>query len=327
VIGAHRRQRHAKEINLSDPQRKSPHSDDLLLDSYWYHSIELLPGVYTPGQNHANLLGTRELLKGCQVAGSRCLDIGTMDGLMAALLCRRGAEAVVACDRLARPRETAIVKRCLGVDFTYLSNVLLPDLRQIAPKLGPPFDLIVFSGVLYHMYDPMVGLALVRSMIRTGGLLVLETDAAHSKAMMAYFNSSASLARDLHHYWDLSVTLLDYLLRYFCFKPLDCCYVRQEGRNRTSDGSELLRCAVVCRAVEAREPDMGDEWMVGERYEDAEYPPWGDHGNSAPLAYQSTARPLVQRPSGSVNLYDTIASIASLVWTPDRSRLDLGAMD
>jgi 2-polyprenyl-3-methyl-5-hydroxy-6-metoxy-1,4-benzoquinol methylase len=312
---------------LSDPQRKSPHSDDLLLDSYWYHSIELLPGVYTPGQSHVNLPGIRELLKGCQVAGSRCLDIGTMDGLVAALLCRRGAETVVACDRLTRPREIAIVKRCLGVDFTYLSNVLLPDVRQIAPKLGPPFDLIVFSGVLYHMYDPMAGIALVRSMIRTGGLLVLDTDAMFSKSMVAYFNSSGSLTPDRHHYWNLSVTLLDYLLRYFSLKPIDCCHVRQEGRVRTSDGCEPFRCAVVCRAVEAREPDMGDEWMVGERYEDAEYPPWGAVGNRAALAYQSIARPLVQRPSGSVNLYDTIAGAASLVSTPERTRLDLGAMD
>lgn len=38
-----------------------------------------------------------------------------------------------------------------------------------------PFDVVVFAGVLYHMIDPLAGMAIARSFLREGGIAVLET--------------------------------------------------------------------------------------------------------------------------------------------------------
>src|SRR5207244_9825176 len=63
---------------------------------YWYHSIELGPGVVTPGV--FDLRPIVERLPWPDLAGKRCLDVGTSDGFFAFELERRGAGEVVAVD-------------------------------------------------------------------------------------------------------------------------------------------------------------------------------------------------------------------------------------
>ena len=40
----------------------------------WYHKLELLPGLMTNGPGFDNLVVTREMLNGIDVAGQNCLD-------------------------------------------------------------------------------------------------------------------------------------------------------------------------------------------------------------------------------------------------------------
>ena len=59
-----------------------------------------------------------------------------------------------------------------------LSTCKLADLRPPLRQSGEaPFDVVVFSGVMYHMLDPLGGLAHAHSLVRDGGLLILETSA------------------------------------------------------------------------------------------------------------------------------------------------------
>lgn len=274
--------------------------DNLMLDGNWYHAIELKPGVYTPGFKFPNIAMTRRMLKGCEVAGATCLDVGAMDGFVSALLARRGAARVFACDRYNRRSQIDIVARSLGININYLSGVSIGDVRRIAPSLmDNPFDLIVLSGVLYHMYDPMSGLGLIRSMVRPGGIVVVETQAIKSKEMVSYFNANGSIADDCHNYWNMSVELLDYLLRYFRLKALDCCYYEMPGN--------AVRISVACEAVTASLADPGDTFMsVPTRDDDADYPTWGS-GDGRPLIYTpSTPAASIKRPCGAVNLYEAL---------------------
>src|SRR3954470_10040274 len=58
----------------------------------WYHTIELAPGVVTPGQiDHRGVAG-RVLPR--DLSGKRALDVGTFDGFWAFEMERRGAEVV-----------------------------------------------------------------------------------------------------------------------------------------------------------------------------------------------------------------------------------------
>jgi hypothetical protein len=69
----------------------------------WWHTIEVAPGVVTPGG--WDLRSTAERLPWPpSLAGMRCLDIATMDGFWAFELERRGAGEVVASDVLDATR-------------------------------------------------------------------------------------------------------------------------------------------------------------------------------------------------------------------------------
>ncbi len=65
----------------------------------WYHTIELAPGVVTPGW-----FDTRAVIEQVpfprSLAGKRCLDVGTFDGFWAFEMERRGAAEVIAIDIL-----------------------------------------------------------------------------------------------------------------------------------------------------------------------------------------------------------------------------------
>src|SRR3989442_7651422 len=62
----------------------------------WYHSIEVEPGLVTPGW--FDLRPVVDRLPWPDVRGRRCLDVGTYDGFLAFELERRGASEVVATD-------------------------------------------------------------------------------------------------------------------------------------------------------------------------------------------------------------------------------------
>src|SRR5262249_19921739 len=62
----------------------------------WYHTMELEPGLVTPGWFDLRPIVDR--LPWPSLAGKRCLDIGTYDGFLAFEMERRGATEVVATD-------------------------------------------------------------------------------------------------------------------------------------------------------------------------------------------------------------------------------------
>src|SRR4051812_39647712 len=64
----------------------------------WYHTLELAPGVVTPGWFDLRTVAGR--LPWPDLTGRRCLDVGTFDGFWAFEMERRGAAEVVAADIL-----------------------------------------------------------------------------------------------------------------------------------------------------------------------------------------------------------------------------------
>lgn len=158
----------------------------------WYHSIEVAPGVVTPGV--FDLRPIAERLPWPDVRGKRCLDVGTYDGFLAFELERRGAAEVVATDiadheqwdwplhlRAAGPeylRHVAGVKTGLGFEIARELLGSAATLEQISiydldPARIGTFDVVVCGSLLLHLRDPLRGLAAVRSVC--GGWL-LSTD-------------------------------------------------------------------------------------------------------------------------------------------------------
>jgi tRNA (mo5U34)-methyltransferase len=258
----------------------------------WYYVIELAPGVFTRGKDRPNVALTRRLLQNVEIGpGVRCLDVGIQEGLVSILLERRGAD-VVAYDRIFSEERLALVQDALETRFELIGapvrtagrRVRRPEPgvgmplarlpRELSERGHRPFDVVVFSGVLYHVYDPLAALASVRGLVRNGGIVVIETAATFDADQSIHLNSASRFTR--MSIWQPSLGCLDYMLRLVRLKPLDLAYFGK-GRRRG-------RVAVACRAVDAPPADPGDEWIGSDLhdYELAEYLDWESLSSDRP---------------------------------------------
>lgn len=242
-----------------------------LLDAWWYYSAELLPGVVTKGQYPSEMpMVPRLALRRCQVAGQTCLDVGTMEALAPVLLRKRGAREVLAVD---------FSNHCLGklsavqhyheVDFEYRSVGLMYDLTKRLRDRS--FDLVNVSGLLYHVFSPLMLLAAARPLVNRNGIVVVSSWVTLDPAYVMDFNAEGRMWREGNTFWFPSVALLDYLLRYLRLVPIDCHFMPDSeirgpeyaafGRNHDVEfGKESGYISVACRAVDA--PPDADDWMT-----------------------------------------------------------------
>lgn len=217
-----------------------------LLNGYWYYSFEVQPGVFSNGNAHKNTLLTRELLRRIDVTGTKCLDIGTMEGLIPTVLKRRGAAHVTASDRSNLSKKINLVKKSFDVDWDYRPGTKIQDLGTTLQN-QLPFDVLVFSGVLYHMFDPMGGLIQLRSLVHPGALVVVETLAIIEDSMGLYFN-------DKQHFYPHStyfapaIPCLQGLLQTVGLYPIDCVWFDQPRKTPTNQ--RFCRIGVTCRATD-----------------------------------------------------------------------------
>lgn len=150
----------------------------------WYHTMELAPGVVTPGWFDLRLVIGR--LPWPDVAGKRCLDIGTWDGFLAFEMERRGAAEVVATDirshadwdHLPQQRAEAIDfyeenAGEKGAGFRIAAELLGSSVRRewiniydLSPERLGTFDIVVCGTLLLHLRCPFAALEAVRSVCR-----------------------------------------------------------------------------------------------------------------------------------------------------------------
>jgi tRNA (mo5U34)-methyltransferase len=146
--------------------------DERVTQHDWWHVIELPGGDVTPGAWELRRTATE--LPWPDVAGKRCLDVGTADGFWAFELERRGAAEVVATDVPAvfqsKARERFELARELrGSSVGY-------EARSVFDLEGE-YDVVVMGFVLQMVTDPIGALEAIRRVCR-GHLLLLDTVSA-----------------------------------------------------------------------------------------------------------------------------------------------------
>jgi tRNA (mo5U34)-methyltransferase len=144
----------------------------------WYHTLELAPGVATPGMFDHRPHVERYPLP-ADLSGKRCLDVGTMDGFWAFEMERRGAAEVVAIDladpdkldwpahlRASHDRRMDETK---AARFRLASEALRSKVRRVelsvyelSPALGA-FDVVFCGDLLLHLKDPVTACENLRS--------------------------------------------------------------------------------------------------------------------------------------------------------------------
>src|SRR6478735_9319868 len=86
-----------RETTMTQPTLSPADLDARARELSWYHSLELAPGVVTPGFFDTRPTVAKVPLP-ADLTGKRCLDVGTWDGFWAFEMERRGAASVTAID-------------------------------------------------------------------------------------------------------------------------------------------------------------------------------------------------------------------------------------
>jgi len=236
-----------------------------LLREWWYYDVELLDGVVAKGIYPPDMpMLPRMMLRNCELQGMECLDLGTMEGLIPALMCRGGAARVVATDAIAHCRDKmAAIQHYYNVNFEFREVGLMYDLHRKLPDES--FDLINCSGLLYHVVSPMHVLLGCRPLLRRNGLMIISTNVVLADRCLMEFNDAGRLQVEANTFWYLSVKFLDYLLRFLRLQPIDCLFhphelIHSDVRYVTDVPSGGL--SVMCRATDDPLPDESDQWMT-----------------------------------------------------------------
>ena len=217
----------------------------------WYHSIELAPGMVTPGR--APLASWQTELRDLQLPdlqGKSVLDIGAYDGFFSFEAERLGAARVVALDhyiwsadmvgymtdyRAARavgqtipsPHDTVhwrpdelpgrrpfdAARACLNSKV----ESVVGDFMTIDPVEVGKFDVVLFLGVLYHLEDPLLSKRKVAQFVKPGGLCIIETAAMEipgsgDRAFCEFFPGQ-ELNGDASNWWAPNAAALTGLCR------------------------------------------------------------------------------------------------------------------
>ena len=158
-------------------------------NAVWYHTIELAPGVVTPGRVDLRRVAARVLPD--DLSGRRALDVGTFDGFWAFEMERRGAQVVaIDVDTLEAaewpPIHRATLERRardwdieLGRGFRLAADALESSVeRVICPvyeldpeRIGGPVDFAFSGAILLHLRDPVRALERIAASLVPGGEL------------------------------------------------------------------------------------------------------------------------------------------------------------
>ena len=186
--------------------RVSPVAPDLhsrVAQIRWFHSIELAPGLTTPG-----LDDTRRRLRLLRLppdlGGRTVLDVGAWDGFFSFECERRGAARVVAADSFAWDGRNWSDKRGFELARETLGSAVEDvdvDVLDLDPSRHGRFDLVLFLGVLYHMRHPLLALERVAAVAEDQLILETAVDCTWTRRPAAAFYPGHGLGTDPTNWW------------------------------------------------------------------------------------------------------------------------------
>jgi tRNA (mo5U34)-methyltransferase len=180
--------------------------------------------------------------------GKDVLDIGCWDGYWSFYAERRGARSVLATDdctqNWSRSGGILLAKELYGSSVKVNLNVPVYEVASLRQK----FDIILFLGVYYHLFDPFYALAQIRQCCHPGTLVLVDGPVAlgllPATTLVNFANRSCE--------WMPTIEALSQLLRatYFSIMPTE---VGQRAERPTGLGKRwrLRMCAALLKQSRA----------------------------------------------------------------------------
>jgi len=135
--------------------------EELRKDFKWYQKIDLGEGIVTPGHSDCGDIAWRQLRDHLPkpLGGLRVLDLGCNAGAYCVRAALEGAEVVgVDCDQRWLDQAKFVKKSFEEKYQTNLKITFIKELIENVSDIGI-FDIVIASGVLYHIRYPMDKLA------------------------------------------------------------------------------------------------------------------------------------------------------------------------
>jgi tRNA (mo5U34)-methyltransferase len=122
-----------------------------------------------------------------EISGHRILDIGCGNGYFGLRMLGAGAKLVVGVD----PTILFVMQYLACRHFSgELPNYVLPLGIEDLPDLPVDFDTVFSMGVLYHRRDALHHLSRIRSLLKIGGTMVLETMVLPKRRLLGWVNKA-----------------------------------------------------------------------------------------------------------------------------------------
>ena len=176
----------------------------------WVHTIDLGNGIVTPGRWPPSSL-ILQAFDHVDFTGKRVLDIGCWDGLWSFEAEKRGAAEVYATDDISQrhlhsTRTFTLAKDILASNVRYFPETPIESI----PSLDVKFDIVLFLGVYYHLRDPLRALAILRSVLNEGGLIIIEGEVCYNRRRsFARFLYTDIVYDDSSNWWIPSIKCLE----------------------------------------------------------------------------------------------------------------------
>jgi tRNA (mo5U34)-methyltransferase len=189
----------------------------------WFHQIDLGRGIVTPGVDRS-AKKLQELRLPERLTGKSFLDIGAWDGFFSFEAERRGAARVLATDSFTWQGKGWGSKAGFESARQILGSKIEDreiDVLELSPETVGTFDVVLFSGVLYHMRHPL--LALERAASVTRELLIIETATDllwHRSPAMAFYPGTERDG-DQTNWWGPNIACIIGMLRCCAFTRID----------------------------------------------------------------------------------------------------------
>ena len=140
----------------------------------FFQTIDLGDGIKTPGRpTTPKQKQVLALIESMNLDGKRAIDIGCANGLFAFAAEKRGASEVLAVDHTKNNIEC--LEKVLIPHLNSNVKAMQVNVLDLDPQIHGTFDLVIFSGVLYHLRYPFWALKIIREILNDGGTLILET--------------------------------------------------------------------------------------------------------------------------------------------------------